>query len=265
MTQKPIIFSGIYLTKDDQKLDIRDFKANIEEKIYREVNNFTAHVFSFQYYNEYLKIQFSDGSIFPRNPSVINTETKQDEPNPRTINQVEPKEHFALIDFSTNLFWISNQKKRNIFIDFFKVKFNTNNIFAKDVYNKEEFIKSISHLDKIKFSMIPNLFSQNTSLSNAFKDEIYQYEAIEGILELKYNDKWVGNNLIDKINSLFNNEGNLTGITISGRDVKNLGMLFNSNGFSRKIEFVSIVDENEMFIIEDVFNKLITKIEDEKH
>jgi hypothetical protein len=265
MEQKLITFSGIYLTKDDKKLDILDFKEHLKEEIYRDIDENTAHFYSFKFQNDYLRIQYSDGSTFPRNPSVINIETKQNEPNPRKPNQVEPREHFALIDFTTNLFWISSQKKRNILLNLFKSEFHTNNIVAKDVYDKEQFISALSKLDKLRFGMVPNLFSNNSSLTEAFKDEINQYEAVEGILELKYDDKFVGNSLSEKIRSLFKNEGCLDGITISGRDSRNLGMLFNTNVFSRKIEFKAIIDENEMFNSDDVFKKLIEKIEDEKN
>lgn len=54
-------------------------------------------------------------------------------------------------------------------------------------------------------------------------------------------------------------------IVISGRDERNFGMLFNSEGFTRKIEFKAIVDENEMFDTRDVFQKLIGKIKDENN
>lgn len=52
-------------------------------------------------------------------------------------------------------------------------------------------------------------------------------------------------------------------IVISGKDEKNLGMLFNTEGFSRKIDIEAIVDEDEMFSAEDVYNKLISKIKTE--
>ena len=42
-------------------------------------------------------------------------------------------------------------------------------------------------------------------------------------------------------------------------------MLFNTDGFSRKIELKASVDENEMFLPSDVFNKLIDAIRNENH
>ena len=40
-------------------------------------------------------------------------------------------------------------------------------------------------------------------------------------------------------------------------------MLFNNNLFSRKIDIKAEVDDNEMFNSNDVFTKLIAKIEEE--
>jgi hypothetical protein len=67
--------------------------------------------------------------------------------------------------------------------------------------------------------------------------------------------------LIEKIRSIFEQKNLLKGIVIAGRDQNNLGMLFNTDGFSRKIDVKAKVDEDEMFCTEDVFNQLITKIE----
>ena len=44
---------------------------------------------------------------------------------------------------------------------------------------------------------------------------------------------------------------------ISGRDENNLGMLFNTEGFSRKIDIEAQVDEDEMFSSDDVYYKLM--------
>ena len=42
-------------------------------------------------------------------------------------------------------------------------------------------------------------------------------------------------------------------------------MLFNSEGFSRKIEFKASIDDNEMFLSDDVFSKLISTIKNESN
>ena len=143
-------------------------------------------------------------------------------------------------------------------------------VFLENDYTKEEMklvheSRKIMNLPDLRLTATPNLFSKTTTISKALSDEINQYEAVTAILRFKYQDKLVGNSLSKKIISIFNNKNNYDDIMISGRDDKNIGMLFNSNEFSRKIEINAIVDEDEMFDPEDVFIKLIKRIEDEKH
>ena len=162
---KPILFSGNFLTKDDKVLDISEFASVITEMEVSEIIGNIVHSYSFEFLDNYLKIHFSDGSSFPRNPNVINTDTNEVEPNPRQPNQIEPKEHFAIIDFETCLLWISSSKKRKMIIDFFSRKFEKSSFIVKDVYDQEKFLESIKRLDDIRISATPDLFSQTNTLT----------------------------------------------------------------------------------------------------
>lgn len=263
---KNIIFSGTFLSVNDNAISIDDFKKKIPENTYSITENKRVHIYKYIYQENYLKITFGDGSAMPRNPNVYDVETNQTLPNPRQPNQAEPRETFGLIDFSTGFLWLSNSKKRNSLLDFFRFKLEKNsNLVSKDVYDEQKFIETLRRLDDIRLSAVPNLFSQSGVLTEKLAEEINGYEATSAQLNFHYQDKFVGNRLIEKIRSIFQNRNNFNGVVISGRDEKNLGMLFNSEGFSRKIEFKAIVDENEMFFPEDVFTKLIITIQNENH
>lgn len=80
---------------------------------------------------------------------------------------------------------------------------------------------------------------------------------------MKYKDKFIGDDLQTKIRSIFKNRESFNGIMIAGRDEKNIGMFFNNNLFTRKIDIEVPVDENEMFNPKDVFSRIIAKIEEE--
>lgn len=261
---KPILFSGNFISKDDQRLNIDEFKEIYISEESEIVGNI-VHTYAIEFESKFMMISFSDGSTFPRNPNVINIITNQTEPNPRQPNQIEPKEHFALIDFETCFLWISNGKKRKILIDFFQKKFKKSQIVVKDVFDQDEFIRTIKRLDDIRITSTPDLFSNTNSLTKALSDEINQYDAVEATLHLKYQDKWIGNTIYEKIVSIFKNKENFRGIMISGRDEKNNGLLFNTNMFSKKIEFKVKVDDNEMFDSKEVFSILIKKVNDEKN
>jgi hypothetical protein len=261
---KNIIFKGVFLSKDDARLNITEFKNAFIQAEESETKGSVVQQYSLAFEGSYLKINFSDGSALPRNPNVYNNELSKEEPNPRQPNQIETKEHFALIDFDTCLFWINNYKKQSILIDYIKSKFKNSIIVAKDVYDQEQFIETIKRLDDLRITATPELFSETHTLTKALTDELNQFEAPCAILHLKYQNKFVGNVLLDKIKSLIKNRNSIRGIMISGRDEKDNGMLFNSNIFSRKIEIEAHVNANEMFEPEEVFRNLIKKIENEK-
>ena len=265
MESKTIVFSGTFLSINDKRINLQEFKEILPEGISSTTDDKKVHSYDFSYSDNYLKVTFGDGSAMPRNPNVFDILTNQSTPNPRQSNQVEPRETFGLIDFNTSFLWLSNSRKKNSFIDFLKLKFKNAIIVSKDVYDEQKFIQTIKRLDLIKVSAVPNLFSESHILTQCLSEEINGYEATTASLQFQYQDKFIGENLIEKVKSIFANRTNFNGIVISGRDENNLGMLFNIDGFSRKIEFKAIVDENEMFITEDVFSKLTTKIEDENN
>ncbi len=263
---KSIVFSGTFLSVNDNAISIDDFKKKIPENTYTITENKRIHVYKYVYQDNYLKITFGDGSAMPRNPTVYDVETKQTLPNPRQPNQAEPKETFGLIDFTTSFLWLSNSKKRNSLLDFFRTKLDKNSkLVSKDVYDEQKFIETLKKLDDIRLSCVPNLFSQSGVLTEKLAEEINGYEATSAQLHFHYQEKLIGNNLIEKIKNIFENRNNFSSVVISGRDEKNLGMLFNTDGFSRKIEFKAPVDENEMFLPTEVFNKLIAAIQNENH
>jgi hypothetical protein len=261
---KNIVFSGTFLSVNDNVINIDDFKKQIPEDTYTITENKRVHIYKYIYTENHLKITFGDGSAMPRNPNVFDVETKTTLPNPRQPNQAEPKETFGLIDFNTGFLWLSNSRKRNSLIDFFRTKFdNKTKLVSKDVYDEEKFIETLKKLDDIRLSAVPNLLSQSNVLTEKLAEEINGFEATSAQLHFHYQDKLIGNSLLEKIKSIFENRVNFNGVVISGRDENNLGMLFNSDGFSRKIEFKTTVDENEMFLPDDVFTKLLSKIRNE--
>ena len=73
--------------------------------------------------------------------NVINTDTQEKEKNPRQNNQYEPKQDFAVIDFTTSYLWLSNTYKKIVLWTFFTEKLKTPQITIKEVYDEDNFIK----------------------------------------------------------------------------------------------------------------------------
>ena len=263
MKKENIYFSGMICYLDDLKLSINDFKEIIEQGTISEENGNNVQIFNLEYSDNYLSINFSDGSSMPRNPKVYDQKSHTLKKNPRKKNQIEPKDYFAIIDFNTSFLWLNNTKKKTLLLNFFQGYFKNKSIVLKDIYNEQDFINSLKTLDGIKISVVPdNLFAQTNTTSQALNDEMYLASRAE--LSLTYDKIRVVDQIKDKISNIFKNKESFKSITISGRDKKNLGMFFNNNLFTRKITFKSEVDENGMFTPSDVFDKLIIEITNEK-
>lgn len=263
ISKKPLVFSGVFLYLDDDMLSIDDFYKNLPSGSYTNDKESKVQIFNIEYEENFLKMNFGEGAVGPRSSIVYNFDTQVEEPNPRQKNQVEPRQTFALIDFRTSFVWISNSKKRTALIELFKDYFKTSSIVVKEIYDEKQFIDMLKSLDNIKVSAVPNLFSNSGILSKTLSEEINGYEASVATLSLSYNNRLTNEYLIGKVKSIFEEKNSLRSIVIAGKDENNLGMLFNTEGFSRKIDIEAQVDEDEMFSPEDVYSKLIYKVKKE--
>jgi len=137
--QKEIIFSGILCYVNDERASIQLFQDSLKQSdvIYQGDR---VHSYKFEFADNYLKISLSDGSAKPRNPNVFNVKTREQEPNPRQLDQAEPKEFFALLDFSNSYLWLSNTQKKTMITDYFKNTFQNSQVVLKDVYDENKFV-----------------------------------------------------------------------------------------------------------------------------
>ena len=184
--KKKIVFSGNFLSVNDSKIELNEFKQKFNLKSESEFVGDKVHLYNFLFDNQYLKITFSDGSTFLRNPNVVNLTTNNIEPNPRKRDQVEPKEYFALIDFDTGFLWINNGSKRNLLLNVIKKKFENSIVVLKNVFDQKTFIEKLKKIDSMRITAVPDLFSEQNTLSAALADEINQFGAIEAIIYFKY-------------------------------------------------------------------------------
>ncbi len=87
------------------------------------------------------------GNPLPRPDKVYNVNTHETEDNPRTVDQYELKQEFAVFDFRNSILWISYTKHKTFFTDTFKEAFKTENVILKNIYSEEEFLNSIKKLE----------------------------------------------------------------------------------------------------------------------
>lgn len=259
--KKELKFTGYFMTVLHEHISIATFKSNILEQEYHYKVDEVYYTFTPKFTDKYLFIHLTHGSPFPLPDKVINTDTLQPETNPRSGNQYEPKDDFAVVDFTTGYLWISNTHRKNFLWTFFTDKLHTPLVSIKEVYDEENFINTIHKLDEIKFSAVPsNLFSATNTLSSELDRELNGYEATTAVLHLKYKDKFIGENLKSKIMSLVSSKGAFKNVMIAGRDLNNISMLFNSDTILKKILIKTELNTNGTFNADDVFNKVTIEL-----
>jgi hypothetical protein len=259
MKNGTIYFSGMICYLNDFKLSMEEFKDNIDGDVVSKEKGNSVHIFNLKYVDNFLTINFSDGSSMPRNPKVYDQESHTLEDNPRNKNQIEPKDYFALIDFETSFLWLNNTKKKSLLLSILQSYFTSKKIVLKDIYDEQDFIDTLKTLDGLKISAVPaNMFAETNTTSKALNDELYLASKAE--LSLTYDKVRVIDKIKDKISNILQNRESFQSITISGRDEKDLGMFFNNNLFTRKISFKTEIDDNGMYSPDEVFEKLMSEI-----
>lgn len=265
---KDITFTAHILIINDKPVVIDSLRNIIKTKDYTicKEEKQAVTIFKPKYVknDRYLSLRILEGKAKPRNPNVVNVDTGELKDNQRKEDEAEPISYFALIDLKTSYIWINNSKKKNLIIRFIAELLKTSNIYFKSIYNESEFIKSLKSLDQLQFSAAPDLFSNEFDLSRALANDVFGYEADIATITLDYiTNKPIKERLKNFLRRTLKHKDSFNKIVISGRDKNNLGMLFNTNSFSRKIELKSSIDDDGMFIENELLDRLIEKIENE--
>lgn len=264
MKKKPISFSGFIAILNNSYVDKNMFLDSIPSKTYLKKEGDKRFFFEVDYQDNFMTITLNHGRPFPYKEKVYNIDKEIEEKNPRSNAQIEPKTDYCMIDFEKSYLWLSNFKNKKIFLEFIMTTLKDYTFCLKDVYKEAEFLNAIKSLNELKFSAEPELFSDE-DLSKSMIENIYGYGAEKLSLSFKYNsEEKISDRIIEKIKGIFKKRESFKNVVISGKDENNLGILFNSSNFSRKIDFNSDVDEGEVFISQEVFKKLIRIIKNEK-
>lgn len=263
MKKKNISFTGFIIVLKGQFVNKFDFEELIPAKNYVKKEGDKRSFFEVNYKDSFMTITLNHGRPFPYKENVYNIDTEVEEKNPKSKNQIESKIEFCLIDFKKSYIWLSNSNNKKVYIDFIMTSLKNYTLLLKDVYNQEEFLKNIQSLNELKFSAEPDIFNDN-DLSQSMIENVHGYGAEKLSLSFKYNPEGkISDRVKEKIRNLFNKREKFGNLVISGKDEKNLGILFNSSNFSRKIDFGAEIDEGEVFIPEKIFEKLTELISKE--
>jgi len=266
MQYKELVFTSYLVIVDEQPLTEDVFFKYFQDgnKLTRIVNE-TTYTLDINKEENFTKVYLQYGHPLPRPDNVINTDTLQSKDNPRQANEIEPKQEFALFNFNNSSLWLSNMKRKAFFIELLKEKIDGKSIIIKNVYNEEEFLNSIKKVEEIKFSAFPNLFSDTNTLSKELSDEILGYGANIATLIMKYTtNNSITAGIIQRFKNLFAHKETYKSLVITGRDENNMGIIFNNEIFSKRIPMKALVNENEIYNIQNVFAQLIGWLKNDK-
>jgi hypothetical protein len=257
-------FTGAQLFCNDKSLDINVLKSLFNEQSETFADENKIHDFEFDFSTKYLTIVLGDGTAKPRNPETIKLSTLEKIENPRTIDEVEPKISFCLIELEKNRIWMSDFRKLNQVVSFFNSKSDEMKFSTKNIFNTETLLERIKSLDQLKLCYEPDLLNNNTDLNNVLHTNIYGYGSTDLTLDFGYRNTPITSKILQHLTGVFNNKNSYKNLVISGRDERNLGMVFNMhNGIFRKIDFEITNDENGMKNSKEVFQYLMNCIEKE--
>ena len=210
----------------------------------------------------FITVYFNEGSKFPYTDKVI--DSKLDEhTNPRSPEEIElDNQFFVLIDVQTQKIFMSDQRKRSAFSSWLNEKIKKQ-IEIKPIISEEEFIQKIKSINKIYFTVVPDLFNYTNEdiLSNKLVQDIYGFGAEEGRIELSYNDARMTDKILNKLKALIGRKRDFKDITVIGRSDDNFESIFNIDEIINSIYIdIDCNDEVKLLDEKNVFAVLINKI-----
>lgn len=237
----------------------KDFFKDLKTFQYKK-NNKKLYRVIIEKHSEYVYFSVNWGSTNPRDDKIINIDTEKAIDNPRGKNWLEfQKQFFAMYDYKTELFYISNVNNRSLFLELINRELNSS-LVVKGIYNsREEFIKLLKTVNEIKFSNTSGLFSENSQSLIAMKNLTYSNADTEFEIDIKYKKLLKD---LRFVKELFkeSDKNHLHGLMIRGLDEKGFEHVFNIDGFIKKI--ILDVQKNQSGKYDETFIKesLLKKI-----
>jgi hypothetical protein len=216
--------------------------------------------------SRYVSFGFLKGDKFPYSPKIIDTSTPdlKEKDNPRPPEGIEPDEQvFVLIDTLTKRLYISDQTEKAYFLNYLRQNIGTKEILLKPILSEENFIDCIKEVDKLSFTLVPNLLNTDeTTLSGKLSQDILGFGSSYARVELGYRKSKITDNLKTIFRNMVLGKDNFKEITITGRDSNGFENTFNAKHVVSKVK-ISVETEGKTMLLENqlVFNQLIDKLD----
>lgn len=261
-----ICFNVLQIIEENQKIGDRFIYPTTET--FKDIEEEFSILIDGVYYevviektDSFIWFSFDFGRPNPRDEHLTDIITGEKRENEREITEAELiQQFFCLYNYSTELFYISNIKKKNIIRNILKEKIKQTFSFSNILKTKEEFISILKEVNKITFTETRHLFSHDSKRRNALKDLTGIDAPKEFTIEANYEKS---NQLNSFLTNLFEgkNRHELKDLIICGNDENDFEIVFNNDTFSKKIEIKNAKNENGKYIPNDIKENLLKELE----
>lgn len=206
----------------------------------------------------WLACDYDDAASF--RDYVVNQNTGEREPNPRSKSQVEPrKQFFACYDTERYFLYINDLNRRptlvNYLHDAIQKDFQINNVYT----SVDEFCNRIKTIRGFRYTQVRNLFSQSGDIFKQVSD-IWGLDTPEKIqMKILYGDVPVhaGRALIERFHRC---KDQFEDVVVIGCDDAGVEQTFDFSSVIKRIEISPVKDENEHYEPEEVKHLLLSAL-----
>ena len=219
----------------------------------------TYYEISIKKSNDYAYFICDFGNPEPRDENLTNIKTGSKTPNQRTSEETElNNQAFFLFHYEKKRMYVSNSQKKGLLESILKEKLNTDYQIKPIFKGKDEFINTLQSCNKISFTHINNLFSNDSDKKQALIDLTGTDAPDEFTISAKYKkEKIVG--FIDNIFQA-KQDNKIDSLVICGTDESGFETIYNVDTFQQKIKITATKDDNGKFDADEVCSKLLNEI-----
>ena len=243
----------------------RNFQST-KEPLYLTKNENEAFSVTVENNENFIFFMIEHGSTQPRDVDVFNIRNKQLRENPRNEDEMEFMEQFfVLYDYQKELLFISNLRKRNIFLDLLNNNRNGYQFKIKGIYlNRSDFLAKLKTLTEVKFTTKNDLFTNQSDKAKSIEELIGGTPENDVTIEISFAKENIYR-LKSFINRLIKEQDNceISGLLIRGDDESGFERVINNNEFIKKVKINNILKETTgKFDFHLILNNLTSKIEE---
>ena len=192
---------------------------------------------------------------------VVNLDTQEKEPNPRTKIQIEPRQQFfACYDLQTKALYLNNLDRRSFLQKYFSEATSAEYIIQNVYANVDEFCQRVKEITGFRFVQIDNLYSHS---GNLFK-QIGNLFGEDSPKEIQMKVSYVGLPMHaggrGVVDLLHRNKDQFENVIIVGRDQDDVEHSFDFSSVLKNIQIHPTKDNNAQYDPTEVRSLLLAQL-----